>query len=84
MRFHSQTLTLRRSEPNTTSDPKQGAYSSDLYTDKLIQFLDDRTAEEAAKPFFAYYAFSAPHWPLQAPRELIDRCVELWRRVTRC
>lgn len=29
-------------------------------------------AAEEDKPFFAYYAFTAPHWPLQAPKEYID------------
>lgn len=25
------------------------------------------------KPFFAYYPFTAPHWPLQAPQEIRDK-----------
>lgn len=39
-------------------------YSSDYYTDKLLDFLHDRPKH---KPFFAHLSFSAPHWPLQAP-----------------
>ena len=31
------------------------------------------TAALAEKPFFAYYAFTAPHWPLQAPKAVRDR-----------
>src|ERR1700677_89343 len=45
-------------------------YSSDTFTDRLLEFLEQRPAE---KPFFAYLPFSAPHWPLQAPRHLIDK-----------
>lgn len=42
---------------------KKGKYSTDLYTDKLIQFIEfDR---EAKKPFFAMASYTAPHWPLQ-------------------
>ncbi len=46
-------------------------YTSDGFTDKLIAYLDERPQDDA--PFFAYLAFSAPHWPLQAPDELIAR-----------
>ncbi|KAL1593142.1 hypothetical protein SLS60_010749 [Paraconiothyrium brasiliense] len=48
-------------------------YSSDAYADKLMAYLDDRTEEEKARPFFAYLPFSAPHWPLQAPKEVCDK-----------
>jgi len=45
-------------------------YSSDYYADKLIEFLSTSPDD---KPFFAYLPFTAPHWPLQAPRELIAK-----------
>lgn len=45
-------------------------YSSDFYTDKLLQYLGERPKD---KPFFAYLPFSAPHWPLQAPKEHMDK-----------
>ena len=31
----------------------------------MIQYLKERNAEEAEKPFFGYLAYSATHWPLQ-------------------
>lgn len=60
------------SEPNTTHD-KRGFFSSDFYTDNLIQYLKDRDPETRQKPFFAYLPFSAPHWPLQCSKEDRDR-----------
>lgn len=45
-------------------------YSSDSFTDRLLEFLEERPKD---KPFFAYLPFSTPHWPLQAPRELIEK-----------
>ncbi|WP_116367769.1 arylsulfatase [Parahaliea mediterranea] len=42
-------------------------YSSDYFTDKLLGYL----ARPTDKPFFAYLPFSAPHWPLHAPKENI-------------
>ncbi|AXI02909.1 arylsulfatase [Aquirhabdus parva] len=46
-------------------------YSSDFYTDKLISYIGQ--SKTLDKPFFAYAAYTAPHWPLQAPSEYIDR-----------
>ncbi|CAO3659896.1 unnamed protein product [Umbelopsis vinacea] len=44
-------------------------YSTDHYTDKLLQYFEERPKE---KPFFAYLPYSAPHWPLQAPKESVE------------
>ena len=48
-----------------------GRYSSDFYTERLIDYLGEN--EASGKPFFAYLAFTAVHWPLQAPEELINK-----------
>lgn len=45
-------------------------YSSDAFADKLLQYLKER---DQSRPFFAYLPFSAPHWPLQAPAEVVER-----------
>jgi hypothetical protein len=44
-------------------------YSSDYYASKTISYLQNR---DVSKPFFSYLPFTAPHWPLQAPKELIE------------
>jgi arylsulfatase len=46
-------------------------HSSDLYADFGLRFIDEAISEE--KPFFLYLAFNAPHFPLQAPKETIDK-----------
>lgn len=56
-------------------------YSTDSFTDTLIGYLKDRTSKgesdndisDHKKPFFAYLPFSAPHWPLQAPLDVIAK-----------
>ncbi|KQZ61023.1 hypothetical protein ASD67_17230 [Sphingopyxis sp. Root1497] len=45
-------------------------YSTDYFTTQLLRQLDARPRR---KPFFAYLAFTAPHWPLQAPEVDIAR-----------
>jgi len=47
------------------------AFSTDYFTDKLIQFIDQPRSD--GQPFFAYAAYTAPHWPLLATDEFIDR-----------
>ena len=42
-------------------------YSSDYFTTRVLEYLAERSPEQEEKPFFAYLAYSAPHWPLQAP-----------------
>lgn len=46
-------------------------YSSKTYTDSLIEFIERNRGD--AKPFFAYLSYTAPHDPLHAPREYIDK-----------
>jgi arylsulfatase A-like enzyme len=48
-----------------------GWYSSDGYGNKMLSYLKDRKEQNDERPFFAYYPFTAPHWPLQAPDEYI-------------
>ncbi len=44
-------------------------YLTDVLTDRAIDFIEKPTDE----PFFLYLAYNAPHTPLQAPQELIDK-----------
>ncbi|MED7669798.1 arylsulfatase [Pseudomonas moraviensis subsp. stanleyae] len=46
-------------------------YSTDFYTDKLIGYLHN--VQQDGKPFFAYAAYTSPHWPLQAPQAYLDK-----------
>ncbi len=50
---------------------REGFFSTRTYTDKLIGYIDEH--QEDGQPFFAYAAYTAPHWPLQAPPDFIDR-----------
>lgn len=50
---------------------QEGFYTSQAFADKLIQYLDE--TRDSTKPFFAYLAFTAPHWPIQAPYEDIAK-----------
>lgn len=45
----------------------KGSYSTDFYTSKLIQFIESERKNE--RPFFAFAAYTSPHWPLQVDEE---------------
>lgn len=45
-------------------------YSTDFMTDKILEYIEE---SEVGEPFFAYMGYTAPHWPLQAPREDIEK-----------
>ncbi|HIG43280.1 MAG: arylsulfatase [bacterium] len=48
-----------------------GGYSTAVYTDKLISYLE--ADKDSSKPFFIFAAYTSPHWPLQVPEDEIDR-----------
>ncbi|MEM1402272.1 MAG: arylsulfatase [Pseudomonadota bacterium] len=45
-------------------------YSSIGYTDKMLEYLQDR---DHTRPFLAYLAYTAPHDPLQVPNDWLDK-----------
>jgi len=61
----------RRNADMVTSLPDSFRYSSQFYVDEMIGYLKQDRAQK--KPFFAYLAFTAPHWPLQAPAATIAK-----------
>ncbi|MDO8540602.1 MAG: sulfatase-like hydrolase/transferase [Opitutaceae bacterium] len=46
-------------------------YYTDLLTDKAIEYL--KSTPQPGKPIFLYLAYNAPHYPLEAPPELVGK-----------
>ncbi len=54
--------------------PDDGSfYMTDAFTDNAVKFLQQQGGGEA--PFFLYLAYTAPHWPLHAKPEDIEKYV---------
>ena len=53
-------------------------YSSRNYADKIIEYIDKHRPD--GKPFFAYLPFTAPHYPLHAPDEFIERYAGVYQQ----
>lgn len=54
--------------------PKKDWYTTDVFTDYGINFLNEEVVNsEKDQPFFLYLAYNAPHWPLEAHDEDIKK-----------
>jgi arylsulfatase len=67
--FHEGGSTYR-ANGNPVDWPEE-RYSTDLYTDKLIEFIDANRLD--GRPFLAFAAYTSPHWPLQVPADELGR-----------
>ncbi|GAA3801157.1 arylsulfatase [Streptomyces chiangmaiensis] len=64
--------TLTRGEENIGHEANEpGFYYTDAITDEAVAFIERSTAAE--QPFFLYTAYTAPHWPLHAPEEDVQK-----------
>jgi len=64
--FDDEPVSEYREDGNLVKYP-EGQYSTDFYTGKLLQFIEEGMKD--GNPFFAFTALTSPHWPLQAPEQ---------------
>ena len=58
---------------NTLPDPsRNGVYSTNLFTDAIIQAINKHETDKI--PFFIYAAYQSVRAPLQAPQKYLDQC----------
>ena len=53
--------------------PDEGFYYTDALSGTAIEHMEDHQRERPDAPFFCYVPYTAPHWPLHAPPEDIER-----------
>jgi arylsulfatase len=58
-------------EDGEEADYPDGEYSTELYTNRLMEFIEANRGD--GRPFFAFAAYTSPHWPLQVPKDELDR-----------
>lgn len=67
--YHDRTLAIPpTAAPLNQLHPGRPWYTTDVFTDWALKFLDEVGGE---RPFLLYLAYNAPHWPLEAPEENI-------------
>ena len=66
---HHKTPQQRNDQVLGVGDYPPETYLTDLYTDEAVQFI----RQERDNPFFIYLAYNAPHGPVQASDEYMNR-----------
>lgn len=62
---------LKRDNESIRLEP--GRYFTDALSEEAVVQFQRHHAVHPERPFFQYLAYTAPHWPLHAPQEDIDR-----------
>ncbi len=58
-------------------DPPKGEfYVTDVFTEYALEFI--RQGQQKDKPWFLFLGHSSPHFPIQAPKETIDKYFDLY------
>jgi arylsulfatase A-like enzyme len=65
--------TLHRDNSRIRTPRREGYHLSEDLADESIAMLRNQQQAGTGNPFFLYLAFGAPHAPLHAPREYIER-----------
>ena len=58
---------------DTISITDEEYYTTDAFTENAIQFIEEAKQADNEKPFFLYLGYTAPHWPLNAPQEDVEK-----------
>lgn len=62
---------LYRDDGELVESLPEDFYSTRFYTDKMIEYIESDRPD--GKPFFGFLGYTAPHWPLQAPDEYLEK-----------
>ncbi|WP_226895560.1 arylsulfatase [Luteolibacter marinus] len=61
--------------------PRGKYYATDVFNDYALEFLREaRSGDHRGKPWFLFLSHSSPHFPVQAPKEDIDRHMATYRK----
>lgn len=60
-------------EDTRWTPPREGFYMTDAITDYAVETLREHASTASGEPFFLYVAYTAPHWPLHALPEDIEK-----------
>lgn len=59
--------------------PGEGFYATHAFTDAALRFLKEHREAHAGRPWLLYLAYTAPHWPLHAPEEVVRKYLDRYR-----
>ncbi len=59
-------------DPVNPYHPDQEFYTTDFFTDAALDYVD-QALEQRGSPFLLHVCYNSPHFPLEAPDELIEK-----------
>jgi arylsulfatase len=65
--------TMITAETDSDYQPKAPYYYTDAIGDHAVGFIREHGRDHPDRPFFLYVAFTAAHWPMQAPEADVAR-----------
>ena len=65
-----------RNEDKTMANASM-RYTTDLFREQAVGFVEGHAANHATDPLFLYLSFNAPHYPTSAPQEFMQNEAEL-------
>lgn len=77
--FYDESLYVRLPEdrPKRTYEDKK-FYATDAITDHALDFISESRNKD--EPYFLFLSYNAPHFPLQAPKEEINKYVDTYEK----
>lgn len=78
-RFFNPRNHLEDGKPLPQPAPEEGYYVTTAIARYAVKYLAEHAAEYQDRPFFLYLCFTSPHFPLQAPQEVIAQYRERYR-----
>ncbi|MEK3888297.1 arylsulfatase [Bacillus sp. FSL K6-3431] len=71
--YDPKTLTRDNENIEHEAQTNENFYYTDAISDNAVQFIREHVNNGKEQPFFQYVAYTAPHWPLHAPKEEVDK-----------
>jgi arylsulfatase len=59
-------------KPTNPYRPDEEFYTTDFFTDAAVDYIDQATQEQQ-EPFLLHVCYNTPHFPLEAPDDLIEK-----------
>lgn len=65
---------------NTRYQAPDNFYLTNAISDTSVKFIEEHLAGKKEKPFFMYVAYTAPHWPLHALQNDIEKYKDVYMK----
>lgn len=76
--FYRPDIYYRLPEDRPKPEFGEDFYATDAITDYALKFIHQARSQDS--PYFLYLSYNAPHFPLQAPPEVVDKYLKIYER----